>query len=55
MTSTVAILAALALVGGWLQWAPLWHPVTTWLDPVARPIVEPRNWHPSSRTGPGAP
>ena len=44
MTATVAILAALALVGGWIQWAPLWHPVTTWLDPVARPIVEPANW-----------
>jgi NADH-quinone oxidoreductase subunit L len=44
MTSTVAILAALALLGGWIQWAPLWHPVTTWLDPVARPIAEPANW-----------
>ena len=31
-----AILAVLAVVGGWIQFAPFWHPLTNWLDPVAR-------------------
>ena len=22
----------LSVIGGWIQWAPLWHPVETWLD-----------------------
>ena len=37
----VAILAVLSVVGGLLQFAPLWHPLSTWLDPVDRPLVEP--------------
>ena len=41
MTSTVAVLAVLAVVGGWIQFAPLWHPVSNWLDPVARPLTVP--------------
>jgi NADH-quinone oxidoreductase subunit L len=44
MTSTVAILAGLAFVGGWIEFAPFWHPVTNWLEPVARPLVEPASW-----------
>jgi NADH-quinone oxidoreductase subunit L len=44
MASTVAVLAVLSVIGGWLQFAPLWHPVTTWLDTVAAPLVEPTNW-----------
>jgi NADH-quinone oxidoreductase subunit L len=44
MRWTVAVLALLATVGGFLQWAPLWHPLTTWLDPVARPFAEAANW-----------
>ncbi|HEX6702515.1 MAG TPA: NADH-quinone oxidoreductase subunit L [Gaiellaceae bacterium] len=44
MTSTVATLAGLAAIGGWIQWSPFWHPVTSWLEPVARPLVEPANW-----------
>jgi NADH-quinone oxidoreductase subunit L len=39
----VGILAVLAAVGGFLQFAPIWHPLTDWLEPVARPIVEPTN------------
>jgi NADH-quinone oxidoreductase subunit L len=39
----VAVLAALSVVGGFLQFAPLWHPLTDWLEPVAAPIVEPTN------------
>ena len=40
MMSTVAVLAVLATIGGFLQWAPLWTPLTKWLDPVAPPLVE---------------
>jgi NADH-quinone oxidoreductase subunit L len=41
MTSTVAVLTVLAVVGGWIQFAPLWHPVSDWLDPVAPPVAVP--------------
>jgi NADH-quinone oxidoreductase subunit L len=44
MESTVAVLAVLSVVGGWLQFAPVWHPVSTWLDTVAAPLVSPSNW-----------
>jgi len=44
MLSTVAVLALLSTVGGFLQWAPLWHPLSTWLDPVAHPFAEPTRW-----------
>jgi NADH-quinone oxidoreductase subunit L len=44
MSSTVAVLAVLSVIGGWLQWAPLWHPVETWLQTVAEPTVSPTNW-----------
>ncbi len=37
----VGVLALLATIGGFLQFAPEWHPLTTWLDPVAPPLVEP--------------
>src|SRR6266851_278466 len=40
----VAILAALAVVGGWIQWVPLWHPIETWLRTAAEPTVSPKNW-----------
>jgi NADH-quinone oxidoreductase subunit L len=40
----VAVLAVLSTIGGFLQWAPLWHPVETWLAPVAEPLVSPANW-----------
>jgi NADH-quinone oxidoreductase subunit L len=41
MTWAVATLAVLSCIGGLLQWAPLWHPLSTWLDPVDHPLVEP--------------
>jgi NADH-quinone oxidoreductase subunit L len=41
MTAPVLVLAVLSVIGGWIQFAPLWHPVSTWLEPVARPLVEP--------------
>ena len=34
MTSTVGVLAVLAVVGGWIQIAGIWHPLADWLDPI---------------------
>jgi NADH-quinone oxidoreductase subunit L len=45
MASTVGVLAVLSVIGGWLQFSPVWHPVETWLETVAEPIVTPTNWH----------
>jgi NADH-quinone oxidoreductase subunit L len=39
----VGVLAVLSAVGGLLQFSPLWHPLTTWLDPVAPNTVAPSN------------
>ena len=35
MTVPVAILAVLAVVGGWIGIAGVWHPFGEWLDPIA--------------------
>jgi len=43
MRWTVGTLAVLSAIAGFLQWAPFWHPLTTWLDPVDPPTVEPTN------------
>jgi NADH-quinone oxidoreductase subunit L len=40
MTSTVGVLTVLTVIGGFLQFAGVWTPVTNWLEPVARPLVE---------------
>ena len=39
----VGVLTVLAAVGGFLQFAGVWTPVTNWLEPVARPLVEASN------------
>jgi NADH-quinone oxidoreductase subunit L len=44
MAVPVAVLAVLSVLGGWLQFAPLWHPVETWLQSVAEPLASPTNW-----------
>jgi NADH-quinone oxidoreductase subunit L len=44
MGSTVAVLAVLSTVGGWIQFSPFWEPVDTWLDTVAEPLVNPSGW-----------
>jgi NADH-quinone oxidoreductase subunit L len=46
MLVPIGILSVLAVIGGWIQFAPFWHPLTDWLEPVARtlPIAEPTNW-----------
>jgi NADH-quinone oxidoreductase subunit L len=46
MLVPVGILAVLAVVGGWIQFSPFWHPLTNWLEPVAATlgVAEPTNW-----------
>jgi NADH-quinone oxidoreductase subunit L len=44
LEAPVFVLALLSIVGGWLQFAPLWHPVESWLHTVAAPLVSPSNW-----------
>ncbi len=41
MTSTVAVLAVLAVVGGAIQIAGIWHPLADFLHESAEPLVEP--------------
>jgi NADH-quinone oxidoreductase subunit L len=43
MVWTVLTLAALSVIGGFLQFAPLWHPLSDWLEPVAHPFAEADN------------
>ena len=43
MIWTVAVLAVLSAIGGLLQWTQIWHPLETWLDPVAFPTALPSN------------
>ncbi len=38
MLVPVGILAVLAVIGGWIQFSPFWHPLTTWLEPAARTL-----------------
>jgi NADH-quinone oxidoreductase subunit L len=40
MGATVATLAVLATIGGWIQFAGVWTPISAWLEPVARPLIE---------------
>jgi NADH-quinone oxidoreductase subunit L len=40
MTWTVGILTVLATIGGWIQFADVWTPISNWLDPVAEPLVQ---------------
>src|SRR5262245_19832847 len=44
MVSVVTVLAVLSVIGGWIQFAPFWTPLTTWLAPVAEPFAEATNW-----------
>jgi NADH-quinone oxidoreductase subunit L len=41
MAVTVGVLAVLAVVGGWIQWAIIYTPAETWLEPVAADLVRP--------------
>jgi NADH-quinone oxidoreductase subunit L len=36
----VAVLAVLAAVGGWIQFAGVWTPVSDWLEPVAPALLD---------------
>jgi NADH-quinone oxidoreductase subunit L len=46
MLLPVGILAVLAVIGGWIQFSPFWHPLTNWLAPVAATlgVAEPTNF-----------
>jgi NADH-quinone oxidoreductase subunit L len=39
----VAVLAVLSTIGGLIQFAPLWTPLTRWLEPVAPATIEATN------------
>jgi NADH-quinone oxidoreductase subunit L len=41
MGSTVAVLTVLSVIGGWVQIAGLWHPLSDFLKPTVEPLVEP--------------
>jgi NADH-quinone oxidoreductase subunit L len=41
MGLTVGALAVLAVVGGWIQIAGIWHPLADFLKPSAEPLIEP--------------
>ena len=41
MTVPVALLALLATIGGWIQFAGLWHPLSDFLEPAAPALHEP--------------
>ncbi|HVS86369.1 MAG TPA: NADH-quinone oxidoreductase subunit L [Gaiellaceae bacterium] len=45
MLVPIGLLALLATAAGWLQFAPIWHPLTDWLEPAARTlaVAEPTN------------
>jgi NADH-quinone oxidoreductase subunit L len=38
MLVPVAILSVLAVIGGWIQFAPIWHPLTDFLAPVVETL-----------------
>ena len=40
MALTVGALAVLAVIGGWIQIPGLWHPFSTFLEPVVEPLFE---------------
>jgi NADH-quinone oxidoreductase subunit L len=46
MLVPVGVLAVLAVIGGWIQFAPKWTPVTAWLEHVAPTlaVAEPTSW-----------
>ena len=41
MGATVGVLSALAVIGGWIQIAGLWHPFADFLKPTVESLVDP--------------
>ena len=37
------VLTVLSVIGGWIQFAPFWEPLNTWLAPVAPSLTHPSN------------
>jgi NADH-quinone oxidoreductase subunit L len=44
MALPVGTLAVLATVGGWIQFAGIWTPISDFIAPVAEPLVEATSW-----------
>jgi NADH-quinone oxidoreductase subunit L len=44
MLWTVGVLAVLSCIGGLLQFAPSWEPLSNWLDPVDAPTAVATGW-----------
>jgi NADH-quinone oxidoreductase subunit L len=44
MTAPVAVLAVLAAIGGWIQFADLWTPIEHWLEPSVVSKVHAGGW-----------
>jgi NADH-quinone oxidoreductase subunit L len=44
MAVPVGVLTVLSVIGGWIQFSPWWHPIETWLETVAEPLVTPETW-----------
>ena len=46
MLVPVGVLTVLAVIGGWIQFSPFWHPLTNWLEPVAATlgVAKPEGW-----------
>jgi NADH-quinone oxidoreductase subunit L len=53
MLLPVGVLAVLAVIGGWIQFAPVWTPLTAWLEPAARTlgVAEPTSWQEGLSSG----
>jgi NADH-quinone oxidoreductase subunit L len=41
MGATVAVLAVLSVIGGWIQIPGVWHPFADFLEPAVEPLFEP--------------
>jgi NADH-quinone oxidoreductase subunit L len=44
MLWTVAVLAVLSIVAGWIEVPGGWTGIENWLEPVAEPLVHPEGW-----------
>jgi NADH-quinone oxidoreductase subunit L len=43
MMAVITVLGVLSLIGGWIQFAGVWTPITDWLAQTAHPLVEATN------------
>src|SRR5207244_13210801 len=43
MLAVITVLGLLSVIGGFVQFAGVWTPITAWLDQVAHPLAEATN------------